>query len=321
MKRLALLAGAGLLSLGLVACGGKDAGEPMSEAKVAQQTADPARAFEAVAGRLKENDILGAVQLMVPAERMGELRAEWKKKMGDEVPSEEDRAEFAAMMTKLTASDAEQVLYAELEPALVKFESEMAAQMPMMIGMGQGFLMQGIQANTEMTEAQKKQSVDMVNALGTWLQTAKLTDRELAKKGVAVVVATARKLDLKALDDVRALDFDQAMGKFGIVFGGLKDIFALYGFDLNQSFASVKANLVSREGDLAKVGFSYSFLGQNLTGEAEMVEKDGRWYGKDSVEQLMKGLTEAEEEAVSEEVDSLLEESGEDAVPEVEAVD
>ena len=101
----------------------------------------------------------------------------------------------------------------------------------------------------------------------------------------------------------------------------LKDIFALYGFDLNQSFASVKANLVSREGDLAKVGFSYSFLGQNLTGEAEMVEKDGRWYGKDSVEQLMKGLTEAEEEAVSEEVDSLQEESGEEAVPEEEAVD
>ena len=52
-----------------------------------------------------------------------------------------------------------------------------------------------------------------------------------------------------------------------------------------------------------------------------MVEKDGRWYGKDSVEQLMKGLTEAEEEAVSEEVDSLQEESGEEAVPEEEAVD
>lgn len=322
MKRLVLLAGAGLLSLGLVACGGKDAGEPMSESKVAQQTADPARAFEAVAGRLKENDILGAVQLMVPAERMGELRAEWKKKMGDEVPSEEDRAEFAAMMTKMTAPDAEQSLYAELEPALVKFESEMAAQMPMMIGMGQGVMMQSIQASTEMTEAQKKQSVDVLNAIGTWLQTAKLTDRELAKKGVAIVVATARKLDLKTLDDVRALEFDQAMGKFGIAFGGLKDIFALYGFDLNQSFASVKANLVSREGDLAKVGFTYSLLGQSLAGEAEMVEKDGRWYGKDSVEQLMKGLSDAEEEeAVSEEVDSLQEDAGEEAVQEEEAVD
>ena len=89
-----------------------------------------------------------------------------------------------------------------------------------------------------MTEAQKKQSVDMVNALGTWLQTAKLTDRELAKKGVAVVVATARKLDLKALDDVRALEFDQAMGKFGIVFGGLKDIFNLSRIVLRNSVPS-----------------------------------------------------------------------------------
>lgn len=305
MKRLALLAGAGLLCLGLVACGGKEA-EPMSEAKVAQQTSDPAGAVEAVAAKLKSNDLLGAMQLMMPAAKLDELRADWKTSMNKEQPSEEDRAEFAANMAKLTAADAEQALFAELEPALVKFETEMAAQMPMMIGMGQGFLMQGIQANEDMTESQKQQGIEMVNALGTWLQTVKLTDRELAKKGIAIAVATARKLDLKTLDDLRALDFDQGMGKAGIAFGGLKDILALYGLDLNQTLGSIKAKVNSREGSSATVGFSYSFLGKNLTGETQMVEQDGRWYGKDSYEQLVKGLADESSDEVTvfdEEVD------------------
>ncbi len=299
MKRLALLAGAGLISLGLAACGGKEAAEPMSEAKVAQQTADPAGAVEAVAAKLKDNDLLGAVQLMVPAAKLDELRGDWAQAMGKETPSDEERAEFAATMTRLTAPDAEQTLYAELEPALVKFETEMAAQMPMMVGMGQGFLMQGIQANEDLTPAQKQQSIDMINAIGGWLQTAKLTDRDLARKGVGIAVATARKIDIKTLDDLRALEFDQAMGKAGVAFGGLKDILALYGLDLDQSFASLKANVISSGAGAAKVGFSYNFLGKPLSGEADMIEQDGRWYGKDTIEQLVKGLAGGEEDGVA----------------------
>jgi hypothetical protein len=316
MNRLVLLATAGLISLGLAACGGKDAAEPMSEAKVARQTADPAGAVEAVAAKLKDNDLLGAVQLMVPAAKLDELRGNWKATMAKETPSDEERAEFAANMAKLTAPDAEQALYAELEPVLVKFETEMAAQMPMMIGMGQGFLMQGIQANEELNEAQKQQATEAVGALAGWLQTAKFADRELAKQGIGIAVASARKIDIKTLDDLRALEFDQAMGKAGVAFSGIKDIFALYGLDMNQSFASLKAKVISREDAAAKVGFSYSFLGKNLSGETEMIEQDGRWYGKDTVEQLVKGLAGSEEEAVAEEEAALQDESAEDAVQE-----
>ena len=60
--------------------------------------------------------------------------------------------------------------------------------------------------------------------------------------------------------------------------------------NMNQSFSSLKAKVISREGNNAKVGFSYNFLGKNLSGEAEMVEQDGRWYGKDTMEQITKGL-------------------------------
>ncbi len=296
MKRIVVLACASLFSLGLVACGGKDKSEPESAAAVARQTSDPAKAVESFAAKLKENNLLEAVQVAVPPAKLDELRAQWKEKMASEVPSEEEKAEFAQQMTKLTAPDAEETLYAELEPLLVKFETEMAAQMPMMIGMGQGFAMQTIQANEELTEAQKQQATEVIGALAGWLQTAKFADRDLAKKGISIAVKSARDLNIKTLDEVRALDFDHAMGKVGIAFGGMKDILALYGFDMNQALASTKASVMSKADGAAKVSVGYTLLGKSLTTETDMIEVDGRWYGKDTVEQLVSGLAGAGEE-------------------------
>ncbi|MCX7556356.1 hypothetical protein OS187_05905 [Xanthomonadaceae bacterium JHOS43] len=296
MKRFALLACTSLFALGLVACGGKEQSEPASEASVARQTSDPAKAVESFAAKLKENNVLEAVQLAIPPARLDELRNEWKQKMAKEEPSDEERAEFAEQMVKFTAPNAEEALYAELEPLLVKYETEMAAQMPMMIGMGQGFAMQSIQANEELTDAQKQQAVDVVGALAGWLQTAKFADRDLAKKGIGIVVKAARDLDVKTLEDVRALDFDHAMGKVGIVFGGLKEVLALYGFDVNQALASTKASVVSRADGQAKVAVAYSLLGKSLTTETDMIEVDDRWYGKDTIEQLVSGLAGGDDE-------------------------
>ena len=290
MKRFALLACTGLFAIGLAACGDKEKSEPASEAAVARQTSDPAKAVEAFAAKLKENNVLEAVQLAVPPAKLEEIRTEWKTKMAEEAPSEEEKAEFAQNMAKFTAPDAETALYAELEPLLVKFETEMAAQMPMMIGMGQGFAMQSIQANEDLTEAQKQQATEVVGALAGWLQTAKFADRDLAKKGIGIAVKAARDLNVKTLDEVRALDFDHAMGKAGIAFGGLKDILALYGFDMNQALASTKASVVSKADGAAKVTVGYTLLGKSLTTETDMIEVDGRWYGKDTVEQLVSGL-------------------------------
>ena len=313
MKRFALLACTGLFAFGLVACGDKEKSEPASEATVARQTSDPAKAVESFAAKLKENNVLEAVQLAVPPAKLDEIRTQWKDKMAKEEPSEEERAEFAANIAKYTAPNAEEALYAELEPLLVKFETEMAAQMPMMVGMGQGFAMQSIQANAELTEAQKQQATEVVGAVAGWLQTVKFADRDLAKKGIGIAVKTARALDVKTIDDVRALDFDHAMGKAGIAFGGLKDILALYGFDINQSLSSTKASVVSKADGTAKVSVGYSLLGKSLTTETDMIEVDGRWYGKDTIEELVSGLAggddaeeeviqfEAEEEVVTEE--------------------
>jgi len=291
MKRIVLLVCTGLFALGLVACGDKDASQPASQAAIERQSSDPATAVEAMAAKLHDNQLLEAVQLAVPPAKLDELRAEWRQKMASEAPSEEERADYAAQMAKFTAPDAEAVLYAELEPQLIKFETEMAAQMPMMIGMGQGFVMQSIQASEELDETQKKEATDVVAAIAGWLQGVKLTDRDLAKQSIAIAVKAARDLDLATLDQVRALDFDQTMGKASVMFGALKEVLALYGLDINQSLAGIKASVVSKADGAAKVAVAYSLFGKPLTTQTEMVEVDGRWYGKDTVEKLVAGLS------------------------------
>jgi hypothetical protein len=289
MKRYALLAFAGLTALSLAACQKEEtAGE--SPAVTAEATANPADAISATAAKLKQGDVLAVIQMSVPPKHYDRMKAEWKAKVESDPVTDEDRVEFAAMMEKLTASDAETKLFAEAEPELAKFETEMAAQMPLMIGMGQGFAMQAIQANEKLSEAQKKQAGDVVGAVSGWLQGVQFADRELAKQAIGKVAATARSLELKTLDEARALDFEPAMAKAGVAFNGLKDVLAVYGLKLDETFDSVKTELVSQEGDTAKVKVNYQIFNQPLAFETDMVQIEGRWYGKDTVDQLEKEL-------------------------------
>ena len=297
MKRFALLACASLFALSLTACQKEEAGE--TPAAQAQATANPADAITAAAQKLKQGDILAVVQLSVPPARFEKLKTEWKAKMAEDPPSEEDKLEFQGMMAKLTAPGAEDALMAEAEPELAKFDTEIAPQLPMWIGMGQGFVMQSVQANPDMTAEQKKQAGDVITAMVGWLQGVKISDRALVKQAITEAVETARALDLKTLDEARALEFEPAMAKFGVAFQGVKDVLKVYGLDLDQTFDSVKASVISETGDNAKVKVDYTLFGQALSTETDMVRIDGRWYGKDTIAQIEKELAPAPADAAA----------------------
>ncbi len=299
MKRFAALAFAGLTVVALAACQKEEtAGE--TPAVTAKATSTPDRAITEIAEKLKAGDVLAVLQMSVPPKHYDKMKADFQTKSKAEPITEEDRAEFAMMMGKLTAADAETTLFAEAEPELAKFETEMAAQMPMMIGMGQGFAMQAIQANEKLTEAQKKQAGDVVGAMAGWLQGVQLADRELAKQAIAKTVATARTLELKTLDEARALDFEPAMAKAGVAFNGVKEVLSVYGLKLDETFDSIKTQVISQEGNNAVVKVDYQIFGQPLSFETAMVQIDGRWYGKDTVEQLEKELNKPAEVAAPE---------------------
>lgn len=280
---------ASALSLALVLAAGcnKEADAPAVSAEVAKVAAQtPDGAVTANAALLKAGDFAGLMQNALPPAKYAELKAEWAKQNTEEPITEEDRVKFSALMTRLTAPDAENELFAEAGPKLKELEGQYQAQLPMYVNMGRGFAQNMIQQSQELNEAQKTQSVDVINAIGDWAQTAKFTDQDLLMQSIAIAVETARALNIKSIDEARALDFDASMKKGQIAFIGVKKILAVYGLSIDQTLDSVKPNVLSTTGDSAKLRIDYSLLGKPLSAESEMVLKDGHWYSKETLEKL-----------------------------------
>ncbi|MFI4970594.1 MAG: hypothetical protein ACHP7D_10345, partial [Lysobacterales bacterium] len=200
--------------------------------------------------------------------------------------TDEDRQKFTDTMAKLTAPNAEQTLYTEIEPQLKAFDAQYQAQIPMYVTMGSSWLTGMIQQNKDMSEAEKGQAVAAVNAVANWVQKTHFTDPESVKKVLAIASKVARDLNLKTLDEARALDFDQSMAKARIAFLGFKDALGVYGLSLDKTLDSVKPEVVSNDGKAAKVKVAYTLFDAPLSVETEMVNVDGRWYGKHAIEKL-----------------------------------
>lgn len=265
--------------------------QSVSPAVVQQATETPDGAISVNAKLFKAGDFAALMQNVMPPAKFAELKAEWADKSKDEPITDEDRQKFSAMMSKLTAADAETSLFAEASPKLKELEAQYQAQLPMYVNMGRGFAQNIIQQSQDISDEQKRQAVEVVNAIGDWAQSAKFTDQELLKQSTAIAVETARAMEIKTLDEARALDFDSAMKKGQIAFLGAKKILAVYGFALDSTLDSVKPTVISTSGDNAKVRIDYNLLGKPLSAESEMLRQDGRWYSKDSIEMLNEPAT------------------------------
>lgn len=282
MRRVVALALASILGVGLVACSSKNETAPAQAAK----SLDAAATVEQSVALLREGNIAGVLQTAVPEEHYARIKADWKAKIAEDPASEEDRREFAETMARLTASDAEEKLYAELEPALAKAEAEMAAQLPLMIGMGRGFAVQAINESATLKAEQKQQAIQLLDAFAKWAESARFFDRDKARQAIAVAVKTARSLELRTMEEVEALEFEQAMDKAGKVFLGFRDVLKVYDLDLDAALASVDASVLKEAGDEATVKVDYTLFGQKLSAETQMQKRGERWYGAEALREI-----------------------------------
>lgn len=271
-----------LATLGLLALAGcqREASEP----------AVPGGPVETVAQWYRDarrNAIDELVRLMLPPQAYEALRRDWQRwASSPEAVSDHDREQFARMMADLTADGAEARLYAQLEPSLVRFENEVAAQLPLMIAMGTGFASAGIQENSELSEAQKRHATELIGVLAGWLAAAPLADRERARAAITAIVAAAREVELRTIEDVQALEFEQMLDKAGVAAAAIKAVLAGYGLDLDASLEGARFELVESAGDRARVRVRYPLAAAELEYEQELVHRDGRWYGAELLDLL-----------------------------------
>jgi len=240
---------------------------------------------------LRENNLAALFAASLPPGEYAKFKADWNKDINAEPVTEEDRKQFTETMAKLTAPGAEDKMFAEIKPQLDEFDKQQA-QLPMMIAMGQGFAQSAIQQNKDMTDAQKQQVTQLLDATAKWAQTTKFTDAALVKSAIAVICKTARDLNLKSIDEARALSYEQGMQKAGLVLGGVKQVLAVYGLNMDKALDSVKVQTVAATGDTAKVKISYVAFDTPFSTESDLVRVDGKWYGKDAIEKWKKHATE-----------------------------
>jgi hypothetical protein len=119
------------------------------------------------------------------------------------------------------------------------------------------------------------------------------------KKVLAIATKAARDLNLRTLDEVHALTFDQSMQKAHVAILAFRDALNVYGFSVDKTLDSVKPEVVSNDGRTAKVKVSYTLFDAPLTMTTDMVNVDGRWYSKDTIERVRARKEEAAKEAAT----------------------
>ena len=286
-KNLARVALTVVFVLCLTACG-RDA--PTGTAGVAE---GPEQAILWSAKLAIQGDVAALLEHMLPPADFARVKAEWNDRTADDEISEEERTRFAETMAKLTAPDAADTIYAEIEPDLRQFDAQYKQQVPAMVAMGQGYLQGMVQQNQQLSDAEKEQAGAAIKALGEWVQRTNFTDPALVKQALVELSATARALELETLDEGRALSFEQAAPKLMVAVNGLKKVFDVYGFSVDRTLESVKTEVISNDGQTAKLKVDYTLLGTPLSTETDMVKLDGRWYAKDTIDKLKQHAVES----------------------------
>lgn len=275
-----------LLAAGLSAC--RQADTPATQ--------EPAAALRAQAQALRDNDLARYAELSLPPTLRQQTAQLWERRMREAAGVDDgNRERFEQAMQRLTAKDADTALYHLYEQRIARVEKEIAGQWPMLQATADIFLKAAIEANDELDSAEKSHATHAIAALLAWLQPSLITDRDKARQAIKVVTATARALDLKTLDQTRALAWQPALEKGGIALGGLKQLGKIYGVDADAAIDRMQVKVISADARQAMLEVRYPLFGQNLAFELAMVHEEGGWYRANAVRQARAEWAEAEQ--------------------------
>ena len=268
--------------------------------EVAMAPGDPVAAVESLAQALRDNDLVRYSHLSLPPELHARSEALWNRRVAEAKPVDDaDAAQYDKLMARLTAPKAKAELTRDIEPKLAKLETEISGQWPMMQATALIFLNAAIQANTELSDEEKAHSNEVVAGLMAWAQPALFTDRARARTAVSALVETADELALPTLAQARALQMMPAMEKGGVALAGIKRVAKAYDLDLDRALDGVRAELVSAQGDLARVTVSYPLLDKTVSFEMEMMRRGDGWYIAQAVRDAEAELAEGGETATA----------------------
>lgn len=281
-----------LAALVLAACHGNEATQAGGST--------PEAAVQGSITLLKAGDFDGFWKHALPPADYATLRADWRlHNTNSPRVSAKEQARFDASVQQLTGPDAENKLYAEVQPKLDQMQQQYKDQLPVLVAMGGAYLKNGVAQNQTLDAEQKAEAAQLLDVLTPWAQKAPWFDQAKAKQTIGILVATARKLDLKSPEQLRTMDFDAAMAKYAVGYAGLKQVLAIYGLSVDDALDSAKLSTVSNQNGHAVVKIDYTLLGKPLSAETDLVQQDGRWYSASLIANVRRAHEQLQPLAVS----------------------
>ncbi len=257
---------------------------------------NPVAAVEGLADAIRDNDLVRYSKLSLPPKLHAQMMQRWTEEQAlAPALTDAQRKDHARYMKQMMEPGAEAKLFKRYESKLGKFKSELNSQWPMMQGAAKIFVTGAIQANEDLTPAERDHFKAIGQAILKWLDPKLFSDKKKAGEAIAVICKTAREINLPQAEQMRQLSMMASLEKGGIALKGLKDIGLIYGVDADESLEKMEAKLVDADasGNQATVEVSYVLLDQDIRFEIDMTRIDERWYPADSVQDAQHTLKQA----------------------------
>jgi hypothetical protein len=236
---------------------------------------------------LRSNDFKGFYALM-PAADKAKAEAEWKKAQADAKSGAKakDVDEINQFLAKLLAPDAVDQLTKENESRLAEFKPQEISQgLQMAAGFLPMLLSQPTPGQTPEQAKNKQALAGMLQGMLTdasgWILTAGLNDPKKLRAATEHLVAGAKQLGVKNVDDLQALSFEDFLGRLGPLVLEAKGAASVYDIGVDKFLDSVKAEaapIAAGAADTQRtltVGFTA--FGKAYSFPVQVEKKDNAW--------------------------------------------
>lgn len=240
---------------------------------------DPAVQLEQMARMFRANDVAGLARAMVPPSQWEQMRLAYQRKQLEPI-SDADRAEFDEKIGRLVAPDSVEVLMAEIEPKLEKARPSAPGALLMAFGAAQ---MAINSPDTELTEDQRAALKSALPGVQRWASQTDFLDSANMRQALTLLTNAGRNIGITDLDQLKALPLEAVLDRSGALLAAAKQAVQLYGIDLNAVADSLRVELLTIDGDTARVRTTVTLFDAPVWAEHELVLVEGRWYGSKQV--------------------------------------
>ena len=240
---------------------------------------NPASDFRAIVRAVRNNDLAALVRAAIPASKYQEMEKAYELHR-NKPHSDQERARFEEQWSKFIAADAVDQWMAHIEPKLVEARPKLAGALLMGFG---GLQIAVASDDNGLSASQREQLEAMIPGVQRWAGATDFLSSISMRQAASFITDAARSTGIRSIEDFRNLSLQQAFAKANPFLLAGKQSLSLYGLNVNQILDSLQVEVLSVQGNAARIKTTITVFDAPISAEHEMELVEGHWYGKAAV--------------------------------------